>query len=172
MILDYDNDAEHTVIATLKDNPDCLPEFIGKLNTPDLFYSFKNKKIFNEIVKLTNNGDEVNDVILYERLDNKKGISNVGAYLQTLSSYSTTPYLLPQYIGILKDKHAKRKVVEIAETAKKIAAGSETGIEVIKYMQEEILKLTDENDNNDSNELNVLTHKTLNEIFDASNKLL
>jgi replicative DNA helicase len=107
----YDEDAERAVLGSLIDYPQCK-KYVLSLEEDD-FYLQVHKDIYKVITDLFFQGKAINIHIVRDEL-RKRGIQDV-VYLWQVSDEDVPPDLVPQMIGILKEKTKSRRLVAKAQ---------------------------------------------------------
>ena len=136
--LPNDLDAEMSVLGVAFLNKDAL-EVINDEVTEDMFYSDKNRTIFNAIMNLYKNNDPIDLTTVKAELDKKKSLNEIGGitYLMEVIDSVVTAANLSYYIKILKDHAVRRNLINTA-----------TDIVTNAYNDENISGLLDEAERN------------------------
>lgn len=136
--LPNDLDAEMSVLGVAFLNKDAL-EVINDEVTEDMFYSDKNRTIFNAIMNLYKNNDPIDLTTVKAELDKKKSLNEIGGitYLMEVIDSVVTAANLSYYIKILKDHAVRRNLINTA-----------TDIVTNAYNDENITGLLDEAERN------------------------
>lgn len=137
-VLPNDLDAEMSVLGVAFLNKDAL-EVINDEVTEDMFYSDKNRIIFNAIMNLYKNNDPIDLTTVKAELDKKKSLNEIGGitYLMEVIDSVVTAANLSYYIKILKDHAVRRNLINTA-----------TDIVTNAYNDENITGLLDEAERN------------------------
>lgn len=113
--LPNDLEAEMSVLGVAFLNKDTL-EVINDEVTEDMFYSDKNRTIFNAIISLYKNNNPVDLTTVKAELDKKKALNEIGGitYLTEVIDSVVTAANLSYYIKILKDHAVRRNLINTA----------------------------------------------------------
>lgn len=136
--LPNDIEAEMSVLGVAFLNKDAL-EKINDEVTEDMFYSDKNRRIFNAIVSLYKENTPIDITTIKAELDKKKALNEIGGipYLMEVIDSVVTAANLDYYIKILKDHAVRRNLINTA-----------TDIVTNAYQDENINGLLDEAERN------------------------
>jgi len=113
--LPNDLEAEMSVLGVAFLNKDAL-EVINDEVTEDMFYSDKNRTIFNAIINLYKNNNPIDLTTVKAELDKKKSLNEIGgiSYLMEVIDSVVTSANLSYYIKILKDHAVRRNLINTA----------------------------------------------------------
>ena len=110
---------------------------IIRLNA-DYFYSLKNRHIFRAISALIAEGKPVDLVSIADQIV-KQGCEPMSAYIAEVAGYAPTAELAEYYAGIVKEKYARRRTIEICYKAMEQAKDDQADIQtVIATVQKEL----------------------------------
>jgi replicative DNA helicase len=122
----YSEEAEASFLGSL-----LIPGFAGKIIeyasrlgiNEEWFYSPANRLVWNAIVSLIVEGTEPDGTLVINRLTERKQSDKIGgiAYIERLIESCSTPAHGGGYADILKDKHAKRCIIQQCRTAEESA---------------------------------------------------
>ena len=108
------------------------PELMGTmLHRPaDLFHDLRHAELFKTIKEMFRAKQVIDPVTVHQRLKDEKRLKLVGGpeYLHTLPEKSPSPANLGYYLTILGEKHALRKLREVASSAVIRIADSEANV--------------------------------------------
>lgn len=122
-------------------------EILGK-NPEEAFYSERNKKIFQAIFELYNEGVKVDFVTLEDYLKKKNILDSAGgsSYLEEILSVTPTISMATQYAAILKEKKILRQIInKCSEIIKDASSSPENINEFIEKVEGDIFSITQEN---------------------------
>ncbi len=113
--LPHDLEAEMSVLGVAFLNKDTI-EVINDEVTEDMFYSDKNRLIFNAIISLYKNNNPIDLTTVKAELDKKKALNEVGgiSYLTEVIDSVVTTANLNYYIKILKEHALRRNLINTA----------------------------------------------------------
>lgn len=113
--LPNDLEAEMSVLGVAFLNQDALEKISDEV-TEEMFYSDKNRTIFNAIVSLYKNNSPVDLTTVKAELDKKKALNEIGGipYLMEVIDSVVTAANLEYYIKILKDHAVRRNLINTA----------------------------------------------------------
>lgn len=113
--LPNDLEAEMSVLGVAFLSKDSL-EIINDEVTEDMFYSDKNRAIFNAIISLYKENNPIDLTTVKAELDKKKALNEVGgiSYLMEVIDSVVTSANLSFYIKILKDHAVRRNLINTA----------------------------------------------------------
>jgi len=139
-------EAEVAVIASILINPRETLDRCVELLSPDHFYQRSHQVIFSTICAMYAKGEAVDTVTLTTRLRDLGKLEEVGGAspLHKLAVTFPTTAHLEHYLGILREKHHLRRLIEAATRAVQSAYDTQQDVEkVLDQAQTEILNLGD-----------------------------
>lgn len=140
--LPYSDDAEQAVLSCLLQNPEGIWRDAASEIGEDAIYHPVNRIIFQEMISFMERGDRPLDLVTFsQHLIDKDLMNKVGgpAFISQLLSFIPTAAHYPYYKGIIRDKHALRKGVELCnEFMAKVSESPEEPEELLCAMQEKI----------------------------------
>ena len=136
--LPHDLEAEMSVLGVAFLNKDAM-ETINDEVTEDMFYSDKNRLIFNAITSLYKENNPIDITTVKAELDKKKVLNEIGGitYLTEVIDSVITAANLSYYIKILKEQAIRRNLINTA-----------TDIITNTYNEENVTGLLDEAERN------------------------
>lgn len=137
MSMPHSPEAEMALLSALCLEPDGLHNIAGIVNA-DYFYSLKNRHIFRAISALIAEGKPVDLVSIADQIV-KQGCEPMSAYIAEVAGYAPTAELAEYYAGIVKEKYARRRTIEICYKAMEQAKDDQADIQtVIATVQKEL----------------------------------
>jgi len=134
-------DAEESVIAGCLMFPEFASGFAGLIK-PDDFYRTQNGVIFAEICKLVEKRQQVDALIICDRLKDAifPGDLGIAQYIAEVST-APVPSNAEHYAGIIKDASTSRKTIQTCQKAISDLSSGEPIAEVINKLQSSTLDL-------------------------------
>jgi replicative DNA helicase len=121
-----------------------LEKVVEELNS-DMFYDEKNRIIFNAMVEIHKRKDPMDATILKNEIEKINPINKIGGveYLSEVIDSVVTASNVESYIGIVREKYLRRKLINVCENIEKNARDevTDTGY-VIESAEKEIFTVT------------------------------
>lgn len=115
----YDTEIEQAVLGAILSNNQAYWACISQDLRPEHFYYGNHQLIFSVIREMIEEGGDANPVTLRHRINDEAIWDEIGEqnYLVTLAVASVAVINIPQYAGIMKDLHARRRLFRVYEDA-------------------------------------------------------
>src|SRR5690348_11332361 len=100
------------------------------LLAPNDFYFVEHKTIFFVLKKLSEKDKPADIHLVAEELKSRGKLNEAGgiSYLTTLAQYAATSAYIDEYIALLKEDSAKRKLLELSQNAQKAALNESSDV--------------------------------------------
>ena len=136
-------EAEQSVLGSILIDFERVPDVLGVLKSPDLFYLEANRQIFETIVSMFNRSLAIDPVTVLSQMEaDGTATESTGAYLVELMHITPTAVNAKAYAEIVADKALLRKLVEITANITDLAhLGGGTADEVLEVAEKEIFSL-------------------------------
>ena len=113
----YAENAEKSILSMMFLKPETIiPKTIDEGIDESWFYIPKHKILFNTLLNRYKNGQAIDSVSIAQHLTDIKRIDAVGGYpgLTEVLSFTTFTVLYQHHLEILKDKHERRLIIQLA----------------------------------------------------------
>lgn len=137
----HDKDYERSLLSQMIFDPKIIKKIIS--SKLPLFYEGKHQIILKALDYFDTEGKEVNQITLIEHLRKEKDLEKIGGEeaIAGICDESSSSALHEDYIKILKDLALKREVIRIVKTASNNLKDSYNGVDIIEYLQTEIIEI-------------------------------
>lgn len=135
-----DYDAEQAVLGGLLLAPRALDEWANHIPR-NLFYHQTHATLYSELLDLWRTGKPVDQITLTQHLKARNQWDKIGGIntLKTLYGAVGSVANLGQHVGVLQEKAAKRRVIEISTRLLERAYGHEPWEDIVAFSETEIL---------------------------------
>ena len=147
-------EAEQAVIGSMLIDPACIPEVIERIRPVD-FYFEENRKIFETMFSMFNNGLKIDAVTVLDQLKNQGTYDDAGgrAYIAQLMEVTPTAANVLEYAAIVRDKSMLREIAKAGAEIENLAMeGAGTASEIAEVAEQRIYAVRQ------GREIRVLTH--------------
>lgn len=117
-------EAERGVLGCIMLDPaDTMSQCISALSGGECFYDLRHRTIWHQLASMVDTGIPIDVITLGQRLKDGGQLDGVGglAYISTLPDATPSAFNLPNYLGIVKEKHTLRRLIS---TCANIATGA------------------------------------------------
>jgi replicative DNA helicase len=114
--LPNDNELEGVVLGALLLESEALNTVIGIINTPNIFYSKRNRLIWEAIIQLNAEGEPIDTVTVLNVLKSrhKSKMKEISLYLVELSKLIGSAANIESHAILLKEIYIRRRLIEIS----------------------------------------------------------
>ncbi len=136
----HDEDAEQAVLGSLLIDKEAV-KFVSEFVNPEYFYNDTNRRIFECMLTLHEEGKPVDLLTITSILKKKKFFDKVGGseYLTSLTNIVPTAANLEHYASILRERHLRRSLIQVGSEMTNLAFVEDTASEEILYKAEQVI---------------------------------
>jgi len=142
--LPRDVEIEKALLGALLSDPSRIPAVLEILAGPDDFYALKHQLIYKTIVRLFENGKEIDPVTVYSMLekDGKVEEAGGGLYITKLCDAVVSPVMAEEYARIIRDKADRRRLYRVCAEGARMATTTdpdfETVVDVVSAIEKQL----------------------------------
>lgn len=162
---------EESVLGAMIIDNDALVNNIDRI-MPEYFYKQENKEIFEAIVALNSEGNDVDFLTLTNKLKQRGTFDAVGgsAKLAALTENIASAAHIETYIRMLAEKYLQGELIRIStQTLTEAYAPTTDPLELLDKVSTKILQVNDLNINQAEKPLSMLSLQTLQEVENSMN---
>lgn len=166
----YNHEAEQAVLGAMIMESQCIDFVIEQLSTED-FYVKKHQDIFHTINEMFMNNKKIDMVTLSETLNQLFKYKKIDykQYIMEFVEITPTAANVKEYIKILKNKSALRKIIELSQNMLQSATSeNETPNNIMEYAEQKIYSMINNKINNEATHI----QKIILEFYDNLRSLV
>ncbi len=140
----YSHESEQCVLGAVLIDQATIKKIAPRLDVED-FYKLSHKHIYNAMIDIDSQGNDVDYTTLLDALTNKNLESEVGGidYLIELSNILPTAENVDSYVNIVKDKSLARQVIQMATNIAEASYSQQVSSdELIEMTEEQVYEVT------------------------------
>jgi replicative DNA helicase len=138
-------DIEKAVLGSVLTDPACLDECRLRIKTPLTFYESQNQEIYDTLCKMSDDGETIDTVTLYQRLRGSTTMGEWVSYISALPEACHSPENISQYVADLMDVFLRRRFIQVCTKRMSEAQSGRTPAEtIIEQSQAEMDNLHEE----------------------------
>ena len=170
-VMPHSVEAEVAVLSSILFNPVEALDHSVELLSPDHFYQRGHQIIFSTMLAMHGKGEPVDAITLTTRLKDAGKLEEVGGshYVSKISSAMPTAAHVEFYIGILREKHRLRRLIEVASAAVADAFESQSEPQqLMDRIETDVMKICDD-DHKKIESIKEITDRMVQTVNDIQN---